>query len=75
MYELLKAQFEMHSESMWPLKTTGTQWIDHKLGAMERMIEIFPLYSQHLQNVITTTSNWQGCLTLLEKFTKFIAKV
>ena len=63
LYELLKAQFKMYSEGMWPLKATGTQWIDHELGAMESMIEVFSLNSQHLQNVIAATSNWQGRLT------------
>ena len=53
----------MNSAGVWPLKATGTQWIDHELGAMEKVIEIFALYSQHLQNVFATTSNWQGRLT------------
>lgn len=44
-------------------KATGTQWIDHEPGVMEGVIEILPLYSQHLQNVFATASNWQGRLT------------
>lgn len=40
MYELLNAQFEMSSAGVYPLKATGTQWIDHELGAIERVTEI-----------------------------------
>ena len=53
----------MSIAGVWPLKATGTQWIDYELGAMERVIEIY-LHSQHLQNIIATTSNRQGRLKL-----------
>ena len=66
----------MYSSGVRPLKATGTIWIDHKLGAMGRLIEKFGLYLQHLQNVIATTSNAKDRSTLEGKFTKLIdAKV
>ena len=43
---------------------TDTQWIDHELGAMERVIKLCAIYSQHLQNVCAITSNWKGRLTV-----------
>ena len=56
LYELLMCLFEMYNAGMLPLKTTDTQWINHKLGAMGKVIEEFAKM-QHLQNVIDTTSN------------------
>ena len=45
LYELYKAQFEMYSASVCPLKAAGTQWIDDEPGPMKIVIEIFALYS------------------------------
>ena len=38
LYELLQGQFEMFSAGVRPLKTSGTWWIDHKIGAMGCLI-------------------------------------
>ena len=76
LYMLLKGQFEMYSASVRPVKATGTRWIDHKLRAMDRFIEKFGIYAQHLQHVISTTSNSKDRATLEGKFTKLVdAKV
>ena len=37
LYELLQGQFELFSAGVWPLKSSGTCWIDHKIGAMGRL--------------------------------------
>ena len=68
-YHLLEGQFEMFSACVWPLKATGTGWIDHKVAAMRCVIEKFSLYTQHLQHSIDTAKNSQDCKTLQGKFT------
>ena len=76
LYELLQGQFEMFSTGVRPLKASGTWWIDHKIGAMGRLIENFSLYTMHLQNVITATHSSNNRSTLEGKFKKLIdAKV
>ena len=64
MYELLQGQFEMFSTGMRPLKALGTWWIDHKIGAMGRLIEKFGLYTMHLQNAIIATCSSKDRSTL-----------
>ena len=71
-YHLLEGQFEMYSAGVWPLKATGTRWIDHKIAAMGCVIEKFGLYTQHLQHFINTAKKSQDHTTLQEKFTKLI---
>ena len=44
-YHLLEGQFEMYSAGVWPLKATGTRWIDHKIAGMWCVIEKFVLYT------------------------------
>ena len=68
--------FEIFSAVVRPLKASGTWWIDHKIGAMGRLIEKFSLYTMHLQNVITATHSSNNRSTLEGKFKKLIdAKV
>ena len=64
MYELLQGQFEMFSTGMRPLKASGTWWIDHKIGAMGRLIEKFGFYTMHLQNAIIATCSSKDRSTL-----------
>ena len=71
-YHLLEGQFEMYSAGVWPLKATGTRWIDHKIAAVGCVIEKFGLYTQHLQHFINTAKKSQDHTTLQEKFTKLI---
>ena len=70
-YHLLEGQFEMFSACVWPLKATGTRWIDHKIAAMRCVIEKFSLYT-HLQHSINTAKKSQDRATLQAKFTKLI---
>ena len=71
-YHLLEGQLEMYSAGVWPLKATGTRWIDHKIAAVGCVIEKFGLYTQHLQHFINTAKKSQDHTTLQEKFTKLI---
>ena len=76
LYELLQGQFEMFSAGVRPLKSSGTRWIDHKIGAMGRLIEKVGLYTQHLQNAIATSGSAKDKSTSEGKFKKLIdAKV
>ena len=49
----------MYSAGVWPLKATGTRWIDHKIAAIWHVIEKFSLYKQHLQHSIDTANKSQ----------------
>ena len=62
----------MYSAGVWPLKATGTRWIDHKIAAMGRVIEKFGLYTQHLQHSVDTAKKSQDRATLQGKFAKLI---
>ena len=72
LYELLQGQFEMFSAGVTPSKASGTRWIDHKIGAMGRLIEKFGFYTMHLQNVITATRSSKDRSTLEGKFKNLI---
>ena len=66
----------MFSAGVRPLKSSGTRWIDHKIGAMGRLIEKVGLYTQHLQNAIATSGSAKDKSTSDSKFKKLIdAKV
>ena len=60
----------MISTGVRPLKASGTQWIDQKIGAMGCLIEKYGLYTMHLQNVITATRSLKDRSTLMGKFKK-----
>ena len=76
LYEVLRDQFEMYGCGVRPLKAAGTRWIDHKLRAMERLVEKFGLYTAHLQNVISTCKILKDRAVLEGKFSKLVdAKV
>ena len=60
----------MDSADVWPLKATGTRWIDHKIAAVGCVIEKFCLYTQHLQHFINTAKKSQDRTILQGKFTK-----
>ena len=46
----------MFGAGIKPVKATGTRWIDHKLRAMERVVNKYGL-CQHLQHLIPETKN------------------
>ena len=71
-YHFLEGQFEMYSAGVRPLKAIGTRWIDHKITAMEHVIEKFGLYTQDLQHSIDTAKKSQNHATLQGKFTKLV---
>ena len=49
----MKGQFEMYGDGVRPTK--ATRRIDHKIHAMERVVNKYRLHCQHLQHVITDT--------------------
>ena len=64
LYKLLKNQYEMFGAGVKPVKATGTRWIDHKLKVMERVVNKYGLYCQHLQHLIPETKNSNDRATL-----------
>ena len=47
----------MHGSCAKPLKGSETRWINHKIRVMERVIEKFGLYVEHLNSYVATTKN------------------
>ena len=66
----MKVQFEMYGDGVRPTKATGTGWIDHKIRAIERVVDKYGLYCQHLQHAITDTRKSQDRASLQGKFNK-----
>ena len=50
---MLQGEFEMYTSRVKLAKDSGTRWIDHKLWAMDCLIEKFGLYCVHLNNIIS----------------------
>ena len=57
LHDMLKGELEMYTFRVRTMKVTSTRWIGHKLWAMDHLIEKFGLYSVHLNNIISTTTN------------------
>ena len=76
MYELIKDQYEMYGPGVKPVKASGTCWIDHRLHAMQKLVEKYGLYMSHLQNLIADTTKQTDFALLQGKFEKYVdAKV
>ena len=72
----MKDQCEFHGDGVRPVKATSTRWIDHKLRAIEWLVDNFGLYCQHIQHAIPKIKIPKDCATLQDKFEKLIdAKV
>ena len=72
----MKDEFEMYGDGVKPVKATGTRWIDHRIRAMQRLVDKYGLYCQHLQHAIPETKTAKVRVTLKRKFEKLIdAKV
>ena len=71
-YHILQDEFDMYGLGIKPVKSTGTRWIDHKLRAMERLVEKFGLYTQHLENVLESIRSSKDKAILQGKFNKLI---
>ena len=70
LYQLMKGRFEMYGDGVRPAKATGTGWIDHKIRAIERVVDMYGLYCQHLQHAITDRKKSQDRASLQGKFNK-----
>ena len=76
LFNVLEGQFEKYSAGVRSVKATGTRWTDHKIRAMDRVVEKFGLYNQYLQNVISNTANAKARATIEGKYAKLVdAKV
>ena len=72
----MKDEFEMYGGGIKPVKSTGTRWIDHRIRAMQRLVDKYELYCQHLQHANPETKKTTDRATLQGKFDKLIdAKV
>ena len=66
----MKEQFETYGNNIRPVTSTGTRWIDHHIQAMEKLVNKFGLYMQHIQNIITDTTKQLDRAKLQGKFNK-----
>ena len=72
----MKDQYEFLGDGVRPVKATGTWWINHKLRAIEQLVDKSGLYCQHIQHAIPEIKNSKDRATLQDKFEKLInAKV
>ena len=49
LFNVLEGQFKMYIAGVHPVKATDMCWIDHKIHAMDSVVEKFGLYNQHMQ--------------------------
>ena len=68
----MKDGFEMYGDGMKPVKSTGTCWIDHRIHAMQRLVDKYGLYCQHLQHTIPEIKKTKDCAIIRGKFDKLI---
>ena len=71
----LKKAISVNERSIWNLRSTKagrTRWIDHKICAMERAVNKYGLYCQHLQYEITDKNNQKTELHQKGKFNKLV---
>ena len=52
---LLK-ELETYGNNIRSVKSTGARWINHCIQAMEKLVNKFGLYMQHIQNIIADTT-------------------
>ena len=76
LYQIMKDESEMYGDGVQPIKATGTRWEDHRMRSMQRLVDKYGLYCQHLQHAIPETKSAKDRTTLKGKFKKLIdAKV
>ena len=68
----LQKQFEVFGSDIRPTKAAGTQWIDHRIRVIRKLVGKFGLYTHNLPNVIADTSKQLDRATLQGKFNKLI---
>ena len=57
LYQAIKGNFEKHGEAVKPLKATGNRWIDHRIRAMDRLVDKIRLYASHMKEFIDKEKN------------------
>ena len=55
-----------------PHRATGTCWIDHKMKAMERMLDKYGVYMKHIKNVLADDQKKNNKATLQGKRWKLL---
>ena len=51
----MKNEFEMKEGGIKPVKSTDTRWIDHRIRAMQCLVDKYGLYCQHLEHTTPET--------------------
>ena len=64
----MKDQYQFHGDGVRPVNATGTRWIDHKLCAIEQLVDKFGLYCQHIQHTVPKIKISNDRATLPSKF-------
>ena len=62
----------MYGDGIKPVKSIGTRWIDHRIRAMQRLVDKFELYCQHLQHAIPEVKSSKDRAVLQGKFDKLV---
>ena len=69
---MLKDEFQMYNYGVRPMNAIGRGWIDHKLLAIDCIIEKYGLYCVHLNDITSTTTNSKEKATLQGKFNRLV---
>ena len=56
LFKILQDVFEFDNNQVKTHCVTGTRWIHHKTMALGNAVDKFGVYLQHLENVLTDTS-------------------
>ena len=51
LYEILSEMYEFSNNHVKPHCATGTSWIEHKIKAMEGMLDKYSVYMKHTKNM------------------------
>ena len=69
----MKDEFEVYGGAIKPIKSTGTHWIEHRIRAMQRLVDKYGLHCQHLLHKIRgTKKTTKDCIILQEKIDKLM---
>ena len=48
----VKQCIEVDDEGIWPLRSSGTRWVSHKLNAMKHILSKFSAYTSHFTAMV-----------------------
>ena len=72
LYEIFSEMYEFSNNRVKPYRTIGTLWIDHKMKAMDGMLDKYGVYMKHTENVLADEKKKTDKATLQGKRGKLL---